>query len=203
MIVYVESNFVLELALLQEQYQACENILSLCETSEVCLVLPAICLTEPLDTLVRRTKDKKALAHKLEVEIKQLSRTALYQIRLDRLQEILDLLLLSGENEILRLFQKLDRILKVSEIIQITPKILALAMEFQVSLKLSPQDSVVYASVVHHLESSDTTVPKGFFNRNSKDFQQLDIQTTLERHNCKLFFNFEKGYNYLRNQVIS
>ena len=106
MIVYVESNFVLELALLQAEHQSCAKILSLGERDQICLVLPAMCLTEPLDTLIRRAKDRKALASQLELEIKQLSRTALYSVQLNTLQEITDLLLQSREDEILQLFQK-------------------------------------------------------------------------------------------------
>jgi predicted nucleic acid-binding protein len=200
MIVYVESNFVLELALLQEEYQSCEKLLSLGEADSIRLVLPALCLTEPLDTLVRRAKDRKALASQLEVELKQLSRTALYKIRLDRLQEIVDLLLQSAENETLRLFQKLERILKVSEIIPMGPEILTMAADAQRTLKLSPQDSIVYASVVHHLNTANAS-KKCFINRNSRDFHQLDIKTTLESHNCKLLFSFEKGYNYIKSQM--
>ena len=32
--IYVESNFVLELALMQEQHDSCENILLLCENKK-------------------------------------------------------------------------------------------------------------------------------------------------------------------------
>jgi hypothetical protein len=46
--VYVESNFVLELALLQEEHETCENILALCERAEAKLVLPAFCLPSRL-----------------------------------------------------------------------------------------------------------------------------------------------------------
>ena len=48
--VYVESNFVLELALAQEQFESCEGILSLCEAGNVRLVVPAYSLdpTRPL-----------------------------------------------------------------------------------------------------------------------------------------------------------
>ena len=40
--VYVESNFVLELALLQEQWTSCEAILTLCEAKSVQLVVPGL-----------------------------------------------------------------------------------------------------------------------------------------------------------------
>ncbi len=189
---------MLELALLQEE--CCEKLLSLGEADSIRLVLPALCLTEPLDTLVRRAKDRKALASQLEVEVKQLSRTALYQIRLDRLQEIVDLLLQSAENETLRLFQMLERILTVSEIIPMSPEIVILAADAQRNIKLSPQDSIVYASVVHHLNTANAS-KKCFLNRNSMDFHQLDIKTTLDSHNCKLLFSFETGYNDIQSQM--
>jgi len=41
--IYVESNFVLELAFLQEQSQNCEKILTLCESGQAGLLLPAFC----------------------------------------------------------------------------------------------------------------------------------------------------------------
>ena len=41
MIVYVESNFVLELAFLQEEHEGCLELLSLSESGDICLVLPA------------------------------------------------------------------------------------------------------------------------------------------------------------------
>ena len=41
MIVYIESNFVLELAYLQEECESCENILALSEEDKIELVIPA------------------------------------------------------------------------------------------------------------------------------------------------------------------
>jgi len=201
MIIYAESNFVLELALLQAEHQSCKKILSLCQVGNVHLVLPAICLTEPLETLIRRTKNRKSLAYQLEIEVKQLSRTALYSVQLDTLQEIVALLLQSREDEMRRLFGELEKILKVAEIVPMVPEILALATDFQSALKLPPQDSIVFASVVHHLNTAKGSIPKCFLNLNSKDFNHLDIKTTLESHNCKLLFSFEKGYNYIQNQI--
>ena len=49
--VYVESNFVLELALLQEQSASGEAILRLGEEHRVHLVVPAYALVEPYETL--------------------------------------------------------------------------------------------------------------------------------------------------------
>ena len=76
--VYVETNFVLELALLQEQYASCEKILGLCEERCVQLVLPAYSLAEPYETLTRRQKQRKGIGKELDIQIKQIARTATY-----------------------------------------------------------------------------------------------------------------------------
>jgi hypothetical protein len=46
--VYVETNFILELAWMQEQYESCKNILTLCETGKAKLILPAFQLVKLL-----------------------------------------------------------------------------------------------------------------------------------------------------------
>lgn len=51
--VYVETNFVLELALLQEQQESCQKLLDLAEAGRINLILPAFSLTEPYETLIR------------------------------------------------------------------------------------------------------------------------------------------------------
>lgn len=45
--VYVESNFMLDLASLQEQHAPCENIFRLCERGSARLVIPVYSLIEP------------------------------------------------------------------------------------------------------------------------------------------------------------
>ena len=49
MIVYVESNFVLELAFLQEEYESCLELLHLAESQAMHLVLPAFSVGEPYE----------------------------------------------------------------------------------------------------------------------------------------------------------
>ena len=85
--VYVESNFVLELALVQEQSASCMEILRLGESGRIRLIIPGYCLTEPLDTILRRHKDRKRLRLELDAELQQLARTIPYQERLRGFRE--------------------------------------------------------------------------------------------------------------------
>lgn len=77
--VYVESNFVLELALLQEQQDSCEKIIALCEADKAHLVIPAYSLIEPYETIIRYAKNRIKISNDLAMEVKQLSRSRPYK----------------------------------------------------------------------------------------------------------------------------
>ena len=57
--VYVESNFVLELAFLQEQFASCEEILS--EAHRIQLLIPTYSLAEPYEALTTQQKRRKLI----------------------------------------------------------------------------------------------------------------------------------------------
>lgn len=199
--VYVETNFVFELALLQEQYQSCEDILSLCEAGAAKLVLPAYCLVEPYDTLTRRHRNRKRLKTELDAELKQLARTASYTQQITTGQDMLGLLRRSTDEEWNRLEDTRTRMLKVAEIIPLTPEILESAAQHQSTHDLSPQDAIVYASVLNHIRYNRTG--SCFLNKNSRDFDDPDIVETLKRHNCKMLPRFDHGYQFLRSKAHS
>ena len=100
MIVYVESNFVLELAFLQEEYERCLELLRLAESQDIHLVLPAFSIGEPYEVWVRRSKQRRALRDQLSTAIRELSRSRPYQASSHEFQELTNLLLRSGEEEI-------------------------------------------------------------------------------------------------------
>ena len=97
MIVYVESNFVLELALLQEDHQECEEILDLAEVNKITLMLPAFSVGEPYEAWVRHDKRRKELRDKLSSEIRELTRSKPYQVLAQELQNLADLFVQSSE----------------------------------------------------------------------------------------------------------
>ena len=72
--VYVETNFVLELTLEQEQHAECETILDLAEKARIGLSIPAFCFAEPFETMRRRRNEREDLKKKLERESRELRR---------------------------------------------------------------------------------------------------------------------------------
>ncbi len=75
MTVYVESNFVLEQALQQEQRDACDEILNLATSGAVFLVVPAFSLAEPHQVLALKEKARNRLSNELQTHISELGRS--------------------------------------------------------------------------------------------------------------------------------
>ena len=200
MIVYVESNFVLELAFLQEEHESCTALLSLSESRDIRLVLPAFSIGEPYEAWVRRSKQRRGLHGQLITAIRELSRSRPYQGSTDEFLELTNLLITSGEEEKRRLDHTLEKILTTVEVIPIGLSTIRDAIEFQRSFNLSPQDSIVYASIRDHLATA-CEEHRCFITKNSKDFANPDIETELTEYNCQLLTNFADGLGYIRSQL--
>ena len=195
--VYVESNFILELAWMQEQHESCEKILALCQDQQVTLIIPAYSFGETYETLGRHQKNRRLLNTALETELKQLKRSHLHKDKIESYQMI-SVLLESDAEENQSFLQSHRRLLELAEIIPLTKDILLAA---QTSPKLnSPQDSIVYASVLQYLNQHNNE-PSCFINKNSKDFNDPDVIDELNSNNCKLLSSFNDGYGYIRATI--
>lgn len=194
--VYVESNYILELAFSQEQAESCQWLLESSEKGKSKLIIPAYCIGECFDTLVRRSKQRKRLADTVSIELKQLSRSLSYRSEVTALDSITRLLISSLEDDKIRLDQTLKRLLPIAEIIPLSSEVVINAINYREIFGLGYQDSLVYSSVVHHLEMKAERT-SCFLNRNSKDFDDPDIIEMLEGKGCKMLFSFEKGSEYV------
>ncbi|PYS92225.1 MAG: hypothetical protein DMF64_09570 [Acidobacteria bacterium] len=202
MIVYIESNFVLELAYLQEEHESCEQILALAEGGSIILAIPAYCVGEPYDSWVRRAKQRTELHERLSREIRELARSKPYVKSPNEFQELTKTLIRSGEEEKQRLDDTISRMLETTTVIPIARDTIKAAIKLQKTRNLSPQDSIVYASVLSHL-AGQTNEPKCFITKNSKDFANPDVDQDLDAYNCKLLTKFEHGLGYAKSQIAS
>ncbi len=200
MIVYVESNFILELALLRAEHKDCEMLVSLAESQDIDLTLPAFSVGEPYEALGRRLKRREELRKKLSTEIQELARSKPYQESPTEFQRLMDLLLSSGEEEKRKLDKALNKTLSVAEVIPIDLNTIKAAIAFQESHSLSPQDSIVYASILDHLARTSGG-PHCFITKNSRDFVTPDIVNDLAAYNCRLLSQFSDGLGYIRSHL--
>lgn len=199
MTVYVESNFVLELALLQEEQADCTTLLELVESAAITLVLLAFSIGEPYENWVRRIKSCRDLHGALSGQIHELSRSQPYQASANELRPLTDLLLRSGEEEKRRLDSALERILSCAQVAVLDLKALRSSLQLQNTRSLSPQDSLVYASILEHLREAGHST--SCFITKDKDFLNPDIESDLDALGCKLLTRFKAGLGYTRSQL--
>ena len=198
MIVYVESNFVLELAYLQQEHGCCSELLRLSESGDIGLALPAFCIGEPYEAWVRRRKKRERLHGELDGELRELSRSRPYEESPEEFRELASLLVKSVEEEKSRLNGALERTLETVEVLSIGPSVRN-AIAFQETLDLSPQDSIIFASILHHLTTTDEEMR--CFITKDKDFANPDIQDELSSYNCKFLAKYTDGLGYIRSQL--
>ncbi len=198
MLVYIESNFVLELAFRQEQAESCRAILSLCADRRARLIMPAFSVAEPFETFVRRAKDRKLVREKLDSQIGQLARNKTLAAQVETLRPLMGLLVQSEQVERAGLRESMQEILASAELIPLDASVIEDAIVLEDSLQLSPQDAIVMASVLRHLEANGTEA-SCFLNRNTKDFDNPDVVERLRNLDCKLLPRFDDGLGYLRS----
>lgn len=198
--IYVETNFVLELAFEQEQSESCEQILKFAEIKKIKLIIPAYSLAEPHEKLNRQAKNRKKLQNDLNIELRQLSRSKTYMNRLESIRDLAKLIAQSNEEEWQRFIQYRHRLLNCAEFITLDKNILRLGASFENLYNLQSQDAIVFASVIFHLQQNNPN-RACFLNKNSKDFDNPDIVRELKKLNCRMIPRFDRGLDFIRSQL--
>ncbi len=99
MTVYVESNFVLEAALQQEQSDSCEGMINLAVSGRIALVIPAFSLAEPHQALTQKEKARNRLSNELLHQLSELGRSKPYRAVPEDFSALATLLIRSAEQE--------------------------------------------------------------------------------------------------------
>lgn len=200
MIVYVETNFVLEVAFAQEQSGSCQDILSLAESGAVDLAIPAFSIAEAYETQNRRRRLRNDLCNEIERELRLLSRSEQYFEVASSGGEVSTQLRQSADDDRERLDAVLARVLECAISVPVGVEVLRSAIELQVSFGLKRADSIIYTSVLNHMSSASMET-KCFLNKNSRDFNTPNIREQLRAHNCRLISSFSDGLRFIQSSL--
>lgn len=199
--VFVETNYLIEIALEQQEAEFCKEFLTLARDAAIRLFLPAYSFVEPHDTLKRRHLDREALGSQLSRELSQLQRSAPLASRVVAAsEEVAKLLADSMEYERRRIEQAKQQIWAIAEILPLDVECLQSAATWQNVFDLSPQDAVVYAAIRSRLEM-DHGNASCFVSRNPADFDDRELRRDLASLNCKYFSSFRIALQYVRSVV--
>ena len=108
----------------------------------------------------------------------------------------------SNEEEKQRFFHWRDQLSGITEVIPLTLDVLKEAATYEAPYDLTPQDALVYTSVITHLRQNKLSA-SCFLNRNSKDFDNPDIVYELNKNNCTMIPRFDHGYGFIQARLQS
>ena len=193
--VYVESNFVVELSLRQEEVDACEEILALAVSRRVELVVPMIALLEPSETLRRRQAVMSDFATRLGENLRELERISLAGVAKGANQH-----LVKGFRDAIndwkpRLSAVRQSIARVARVLPLDVDLMdrAETLVFDGLMEKEP-DALVLAAVIRDL--TQHPAPALFVNRNTRDFD--DHKSGLKSLGCDLLGTFSHALSRLR-----
>ncbi|SRR5258706_5743917 len=200
MTVYVESNFVLEEALQQEQSESCVQLIALARERRIQLVVPAFSLAEPHETIARKGHERSRLSNDLRIQLNDLGRSKSHQEVPATFTVLADVLTESAQVALAGLRRTVSELLSTAEVISLDAGVLTAAAELALTHDLSGPDSIVLASVLSHLKR-DAPQDSCFLNRNSRDFDNPSVLDSLADFGCKYFARFDHGLSYVNSNM--
>jgi hypothetical protein len=127
---YVESNFLLEVVLGQEQSAAAEQLLAMAEDGVTELALPSFSLSEPLVRVRRGVRDRKQLMKQVNDQVAQLARSAPHKVEVDAIRAMPILFASIEQRETDRLIATVERILATARLIELDSSSFRAAREY-------------------------------------------------------------------------
>ena len=198
--VFVETNFVIEVALEQQEAPSCETLIQLATQRRIRLLVPAYSFVEPHETFTRRRMDREALRARVASELAQLARSTPLAERVGAAEDIVKLLADSTDYETMRLGQVKQRLWAAAEVLPLDAAVLRSAAERQRRFDLSAQDAVVYASIRARLEV-DHAADSCFVSRNPGDFDDPALHQDLASFRCRYLSSFTTAVQYITHTL--
>ena len=204
MIVYIESNFVLEMALEQEQVSSALVLFDLAESERIKLAFSSFVLSECYECIMRERRIRNELHKSLVKALNDLQRSKPHErIKLD-LEPMLNVLPDAHTRQINLLHTTFDRLLGVGINIEVNQNCFREALRYQVDLSLSPQDSIIYAAIIADLKIRSFEERKYFLSRDRRAFDNdddRDIKAELATYNCRYIGSFVQGLDAIQHEL--
>jgi len=200
--VYVETNFVLEMVLEQEDRAACESILRLAELDAIKLALPAFSLAEAASNLARRHDWRRLSAEdKTSREILQLRRSAAFGDETKAVEDsIHKLFARSVQYERESLKRVSARLLAVATVLPLSDRAIRQWRTSPFGDLEVPDAMVLYSILADESLGQEEAC---FLSRDPAAFDDPDIRRDLRDRRCKFFKSFDHGRRYVESQVVA
>lgn len=186
---YVESNFILRLALRQEQRQECERLMQAAESNSLKLAMPVLALFESLYRIRGKSQERAAQDRQLLQMFKELRRTDIepHLQAASHLHEArLKLELLDGL-ERSQLASTIERLGRCAHILGVSTSLFQEAYEYeaQEEMSLESADALMLSAILAHARETEG---ERFFLTSDSDFSSSPaVRHLLKSAGLQLF----------------
>jgi predicted nucleic acid-binding protein len=200
MIVYVESNFVVEIALEQEQLSSAEAILTLAEQKEISLAFPNFILSETFERIMRERRERNILYNNLAKALTNLQRSEPHKNIMFDMEPVIKILKEAHFRQLERLHLTFERLFAIGECVSVNAACFRDALVYQQQLGLEPQDSIIYTTILADLLTRPQDEKKCFLSRDRRAFdKERSIKAELALHNCSYIGSFADGMKHINS----
>ncbi len=199
MIVYVETNFLLELAYLQERCDSCQLILDFAKARTITLALPAFSAAEARATWHRRSSERREFQASLRRHIREISRSEPFRGLSEQSRDVVNALVAGDEEARERLEAAIQAVEEHGITIPLTGEVIRMARGYELTYSLSSQDALVLASVRTHAEKN--AEQKCFISQDFKAFEDRAVSDEISGVGCKFVSNFTDAAGYIKNAL--
>lgn len=199
MMVLVETNFILEIALKQEEAASARAILRLAQQGRAQLAVPAFVIGEALYAMTGKNVERRQLLQSLNRQLGQLQRSHHRRKLTEAGTSVAQALAQVEREDMDRLEQTLRKITSVAQVAALEGAVLNKASVYGQRYGLKSPDAIVYSSVISHLEA--THPAQALFITRDGHFDDSGIRRQLSRLNCALVDGFAEGLQEVRNRI--
>jgi hypothetical protein len=195
--VYVESGFVLTLALQQDDYQSAAQILRLAQQRHITLKIPTFSLSEPFATVQYRANSRNRLIEEMRREIRELGRTQPHESMAGELGQYTIRMAQVLQTQLGSMGAVVLELSRTCELLQVDATVITRATSYSQTYDLQLQDAIILASIMLDLERTRPSGDALFVSQNVKDFENPAIQDALHRINCKYLADFTNAVRFI------
>jgi predicted nucleic acid-binding protein len=200
MIVYVESNFLLELILQQGQRAEATALVEWARAKTIQLRVPAFSLVEPDWTLRKNATQREQAIQPLTAEQVQLSRSAHRRHLTGIIEELTGRLRELRMEDVRGYEQVLSEMLATTTVLDLTSNTVSESMRLRQQFGLQVQDAVVLATILADVALADRKEALLFVTRDS-DFANPDIVAELAKCRCPVVTDFASAVEHIRRSI--
>jgi len=201
MIVYVETNFVLELALGQEESESARDVLELTSNRNVELCIPAFSLVEPFWALSGQKRRRDELLNLLQREGRALGRTRAWGELAESVGRISEQIQGVDNAALMELEDAVRQLLASATVLDLNASVLDAALAINLQIDLSIPDAVVLASIGEHLRVQPSLPDSIFISKDRKDFGDPLITQWLRERGCRYIPSIQNGLRWIEARL--